>query len=76
VVCGPIVQEGFEGLKPGPVSDAFRDRFLALPVVSDPVPLELFVSAAEIYRQSRRRGLTIRSLIDCLIAAVAIEIPV
>ena len=61
VVCGPVVQEVLQGLRPGAVSDAFRDRFLALPVVSDPVPLELFLSAAEIYRQGRKRGLTIRS---------------
>jgi predicted nucleic acid-binding protein len=73
VVCGPIAQEVLQGLKPGAVSDAFRDRFLALPVISDSTPLALFLSAAEIYRQGRRRGLTIRSSIDCLIAAIAIE---
>lgn len=73
VVCGPVVQEVLQGLKPSAVSDAFRDRFLALPVVSNPIPLELFVSAAEIYRQGRKRGLTIRSSVDCLIAAIAIE---
>jgi len=73
VVCGPIVQEVLQGLKPGPLSEAFRDRFLALPIVSDPVPLDLFLAAADIYRQGRRRGLTIRSSIDCLIAAIAIE---
>lgn len=73
VVCGPIVQEVLQGLRPGAVSDVFRDRFLALPIVSDPIPLQLFVSAADIYRQGRRRGLTIRSSIDCLIAAIAIE---
>lgn len=43
------------------------------PTVSDPVPLTLFVSASEIYRQGRRRGITIRSSVDCLIAAIAID---
>jgi predicted nucleic acid-binding protein len=33
----------------------------------------LFVAAAEIYRQGRRRGITIRSSTDCLIAAIAID---
>jgi predicted nucleic acid-binding protein len=73
VTCGPIVQEVFQGLKPGVQSDAFRRAFLAIPTLSDPLPLTLFVSAAEIYRQGRRRGITIRSSVDCLIAAIAIE---
>jgi len=71
--CGPIVQEVLQGLKPGLQSDAFRTAFLAIPVLSDPVPLRLFISAAEIYRQGRRRGITIRSSVDCLIAAIAID---
>jgi predicted nucleic acid-binding protein len=73
VTCGPVVQEVLQGLWPGPESDAFREAFLAIPVLSDPIPLALFLSAADIYRQGRRRGLTIRSSVDCLIAAIAIE---
>lgn len=73
VTCGPVVQEVLQGLRPGMQSDAFRTAFLALPVLNDPVPLGLFVSAAEIYRQGRRRGITIRSSVDCLIAAIAID---
>lgn len=73
VTCSPIVQEVLQGLKPGPQSDAFRRAFLAIPMVSDPIPLALFVSAAEIYQQGRRRGITIRSSVDCLIAAIAID---
>ena len=72
-VCGPILQEVLQGLKPGPASDAFREAFRALPVLSDPIDLDLFVAAADIYRQGRRRGLTIRSSVDCLIAAIAIR---
>jgi predicted nucleic acid-binding protein len=73
VTCGPVVQEVLQGLRPGMQSDAFRTAFLAIPVLSDPIPLGLFVSAAEIYRQGRRRGITIRSSTDCLIAAIAID---
>ena len=54
-------------------SDAFRTAFLAIPVLGDPLPLRLYVSAAEIYRLGRRRGITIRSSADCLIAAIAID---
>ena len=32
-----------------------------------------FVSAAEIYRTLRRKGMTIRNAVDCMIASVAIE---
>ena len=71
--CGPVVQELLQGLKPGPPSDAFRQLLLAVPVLSDPVPLNLYLAAADIYRLGRRKGVTIRSSIDCLIAAIAIE---
>jgi predicted nucleic acid-binding protein len=73
-VCGPILQEVLQGLDAGnPMSASFRNRFLALPRLSDPVSDELYVKAAEIYLQGRRRGFTIRAGADCLIAAIAIE---
>jgi len=73
VTCGPVVQEVLQGLKQGEESDAFRRAFREIPVLCDPIPLAMFLSAADIYRQGRRRGLTIRSSVDCLIAAIAIE---
>jgi predicted nucleic acid-binding protein len=73
VTCGPIVQEVLQGLRPGPRSDAFREAFLAIPVVGDPIPLDVYISAADIFRLGRRRGVTIRSSVDCLIAAIAID---
>ena len=73
VTCGPIVQEVLQGLREGRSSEMFREAFLALPCLSDPLPSRLFLEAAEIYREGRRRGYTLRSSIDCLIAAIAIE---
>ncbi|HYM09264.1 MAG TPA: PIN domain-containing protein [Bryobacterales bacterium] len=73
VTCGPILQEVLQGLRAGPLSDAFHEAFLALPRLSDPLPLSAFLQAAEIYRQGRRKGYTIRSSTDCLIAAIAVE---
>ena len=73
VTCGPIVQEVVQGLRPGAESDVFRSSFLAIPVISNPITIALYLSAADIYRQGRRRGIAIRSSIDCLIAAIAIE---
>lgn len=68
--CGPIVQELLQGLS---VAHPFAARFLALPVLSHPLPLRLFHAAAGLYRDGRARGFTIRSATDCLIAAIAIE---
>jgi predicted nucleic acid-binding protein len=73
VTCGPIVQEVLQGFRIEPAASEFRDVFLAIPRLSDPLPFTIFLGAAEIYRQGRRRGFTIRSSIDCLIAAIAIE---
>jgi predicted nucleic acid-binding protein len=73
VTCAPLLQEVLQGLRPGPVSEAFRESLLALPILSNPMPLELYLAAADIYGQGRRKGFTIRSTVDCLIAAIAIE---
>jgi hypothetical protein len=73
VTCGPIVQEVLQGLRNDPASEVLRDCLLALPVLGDPLPFALFLSAAEIYRLGRAKGYTIRSSTDCLIAAIAIE---
>jgi predicted nucleic acid-binding protein len=53
--CGPVIQEVFQGLRAEPAAAVFREAFLALPVLSDPIPLALFLAAADIYQQSRRR---------------------
>jgi predicted nucleic acid-binding protein len=71
--AGPIVQEVFQGLRETPAAEEFRRDFGSIPRLSDPLPEALFVEGAEIYRRGRRQGLTIRSSIDCLIAAIAIE---
>ncbi len=73
VTCGPIIQEVIQGLREDPLSHRFRDDFLALPRLTDPIPTAVFLQAAEIYRQGRGKGYTIRSSTDCLIAAIAIQ---
>lgn len=73
VTCGPVMQEVLQGFDEDPASRRYADLFMKVPRLSDPLPSELFVSAADIYRQGRRRGLTIRSTMDCLIAAIALD---
>jgi predicted nucleic acid-binding protein len=70
---GPIIQEVLQGLRPGRQSEAFKDSFLAIPRLCDPITWDLYTQAAEIYREGRRRGYTIRSSADCLIAAISLE---
>jgi predicted nucleic acid-binding protein len=71
--CAPVIQEIVQGLRPGAESETFRRAFLAIPVLGDPLPLSTFLAAADIYRQGRRKGFTVRSSVDCLVAAIAIE---
>lgn len=72
-VCGPVLQEVLQGLRPGRESDGFRAAILSLPVLGDPVELATYLAAADLYRVGRSKGYTIRSATDCLIAAIALE---
>jgi predicted nucleic acid-binding protein len=71
-VPGIILEEILRGLKNDAQFRRVRDLLL-----SDFTYLEmrqpLFIHSAEIYRTLRKRGKTIRSPADCLIAACAIE---
>ncbi|MBI1862432.1 MAG: PIN domain-containing protein [Deltaproteobacteria bacterium] len=72
-VCPPIIQEVVQGVRPGATQDAIREHILAINRVGDPVRLDHFLAGADIYSTGRRKGLTICSSIDCLIAAIAVE---
>jgi len=72
-ICGPVIQEVLQGLRDDPASDKFRKQFLSIPMFNDPLQTSTFIFASEIYRLGRQKGFTIRSAIDCLIAAIAIE---
>ena len=71
-VPGIILEEILRGLKSDTQFRRIRDLLL-----NDFTYLEmrhpLFIHSAEIYRTLRKRGKTIRSPADCLIAACAIE---
>src|SRR5207248_11149378 len=73
VTCGPILQEVVQGLPDDTISQKFRDAILIIPRLDDPQPAQVFLEAAEIYQAGRRKGYTVRSTIDCLIAAIAIR---
>ena len=71
--CAPVLQEVLQGLRDDRRSDRFRDSLLTLPCLGDPLSTDTYLHAAELYRQGKKIGYTIRSSVDCLIAAIAIE---
>ncbi|HTP25083.1 MAG TPA: PIN domain-containing protein, partial [Anaeromyxobacteraceae bacterium] len=50
-----------------------REAMFALPIVDSPLPSDRFEAAVDLYRRCHSRGITVRSSIDCLIAASAVE---
>jgi predicted nucleic acid-binding protein len=68
-----VAQEVFQGLRAGADTAEFRDALLSLPRLSDPMPLDVFPTAADPYGSGLSRGYTLRSPVGCVIAAVAIQ---
>lgn len=73
VTCLPVVQEVLQGFSDDLAFRKARESMLALPIVESPLGDHIWLDAAELYRRARRTGLTVRSGIDCLIAACAIR---
>lgn len=68
--CGVVVSEVFQGLRRDRVRNDIAAIFRELTFL-EPAGIELYFRAAEIYRAMRERAYTVRSTIDCLIAALA-----
>lgn len=73
VTCLPIVQEVLQGFDDPRAYEVARDALLAFPVVESPLAAEVFDQAIDLYRVARRAGVTVRSSVDCLIAACALR---
>lgn len=73
VTCLPVVQEVLQGFRDERAYQIARESMLALPIVESPLRLAVFEEAAALYRSARRAGVTVRSGVDCLIAACAIR---
>ena len=73
VTCGPVIQEVIQGFDDEWAFRVARDSMLALPVLENPMTLHVYEQAAELYRRGRRAGKTVRSSVDCLIAACALQ---
>ncbi len=73
VTCLPVVQEVLQGFAEERAFRVAREAMLALPTVESPLPEELVLEAVDLYRAARRGGFTVRSGVDCLIAACALR---
>ena len=73
VTCLPVVHEVLQGFHDDSAFALARDAMLALPIVESPLRREVFLEATELFRRARRTGRTVRSGVDCLIAACAIR---
>jgi len=73
VTCLPVVQEVLQGFDDERGYAVARDAMMAMPIVEAPLGWEVVEQAANLYRTARRAGVTVRSGVDCLIAACAIR---
>ena len=64
--------EVLQGIRDDDVYRRTRLSLLAHPILR-PQGLPTFEAAANLYRAARRQGITIRSTVDCLIAATCLE---
>jgi predicted nucleic acid-binding protein len=73
VTCLPVIQEVLQGFRDERAFRIARDAMLALPTIESPLGISVVEEAVGLYRTARRQGLTIRSSVDCLIAACALR---
>lgn len=73
VTCLPVIQEVLQGFDDEAAFRTAQFAMKALPIVEMPVHESVFDQAIELYRRARRAGVTVRSSVDCLIAACALR---
>jgi len=73
VTCLPVVQEVLQGFADEGAYRLARAAMLALPIVESPLAEQVVLDAVGLYRTARGQGYTIRSGVDCVIAACALR---
>jgi hypothetical protein len=73
VTCLPVIQEVLHGIDDEGRFRQARDAMLSFPIVESPLRIAVVEEAVDLYRRARRAGLTIRSGVDCIIAACAVR---
>ncbi len=70
-ICGVITTEILQGIKNDNEFKKIQDLLKNL--IFLPASYHTYLYSAQIYRELRKKGITIRKTIDCIIAAIAIE---
>jgi hypothetical protein len=70
-LCGVILAEVLQGIRSD--TDFTKTKEYLNELIFLPMRQTTFLRAAEIYRSLRKKGITIRKPVDCMIASVAIE---
>jgi len=73
VTCLPIIQEILQGIDDDHAFEDVRDAMYELLAIEDPLTGELFHEAISLFREASKKGVTVRSSVDCLIAVCAIR---
>lgn len=73
VTCLPVIQEVLQGFRDEAAWKSAREAMLAMPIVESPLTWALVEEAVALHRAARHAGLTVRSSVDCLIAACAVR---
>lgn len=73
VTCLPVIQEVLQGFRDESAFRIAKEAILSFPIIESPLRQEVYEDAIYLYRHARRSGKTVRSSVDCLIAACAIR---
>jgi predicted nucleic acid-binding protein len=73
VTCLPVMQEVLQGFRDEAAFRKAREALYAMPIVESPLRAGVFDEAVDLYRLARRAGITVRSGVDCVIAACALR---
>ena len=73
VTCLPVVQEVLQGFDREADYRRAREAMWSLPIVESPLGAGVIDEAVDLYRRARRAGVTVRSSVDCVIAACALR---
>jgi predicted nucleic acid-binding protein len=71
-ITGIILTEILQGIKDDKKYKITKNYLLEFPIY-EPSGINTYIDAARIYRECRNNGRTIRSTIDCVIAAICLE---
>jgi predicted nucleic acid-binding protein len=71
-ITGIILTEILQGIQDDKKFNITRKYLLEFPIY-EPKGVVTFTEAARIYRECRKKGKTIRSTVDCIIAAICLE---